>query len=153
MRIFNEEKTQEIQEYDEKLYYLKPDKLLIKHYDAVDEVKKISHLEVFRVNEETGGVEYKEVVDVPYQPAIEAYDEYEDIQVIVPYTEKEINKARLNDLTAWFNTTYRYKHEKYTRLIALNKLDDDGVDPNEKLLALYEEAEDVRRQIQELEEE
>lgn len=67
--------------------------------------------------------------------------------------QKEINQIKLAELTNWFNTTYRYKHEKYTRLIALNRLDDDGVDPNEKLLALYEEAEDVRRQIQELEEE
>lgn len=64
-----------------------------------------------------------------------------------------VNQDRHTKLINWFNTTYRYKYEKYTRLIALNKLDDDGIDPNEKLLALYEEAEDVRRQIQELEEE
>lgn len=65
---------------------------------------------------------------------------------------KEYPKVRIAELDNWFNTTYRYKYEKYTRLIALNKLDDGGVEPNEKLLALYEEAEDVRRQIQELEE-
>lgn len=59
---------------------------------------------------------------------------------------------RLDDLTNWFKTTYRYKYEKYTRLIALNKLDDDGVDANKKLLELYEEAEIVAKEIRELRE-
>lgn len=89
MRIFNENKTQEIQDYNEELYYLKDDKLFIKHHEAVEEIKQVSHLEIVRRNEKTGGVEYQEIIDVPYQPAKEAYDEYEDIQVIVPYTEKD----------------------------------------------------------------
>ena len=72
---------------------------------------------------------------------------------IVDETDKVLKQDKIRGLKNWFDTTYRYKYEKYTRLIALNKLDDDGIDPNEKLLALYEEAEDTRRQIQELEEE
>jgi len=68
-------------------------------------------------------------------------------------TQEELNQNKIAELDNWFKTTYRYQCEKYTRLIALNKLDDDGVDPNKKLLELYEEAEDVRIQIQELEEE
>ena len=105
MRIFNEDKTQEIQEYDKELYYLKNDKLFVKRQEAVEEVKQVSHLEVVRKNEKTGGVEYKEVIDKPYQPAKETYDEYEDIQVVIPYTEEELKQnrivkiqARLNDL-------------------------------------------------------
>ena len=97
MRIFNEDKTQEIQDYNKKLYYLKQDKLFIKHHDAVEEIKKVSHLEVFRRNEKTGGVEYKEVIDIPYQPAKEAYDEYEDIQVIVPYTKEQIIISKIRE--------------------------------------------------------
>lgn len=100
MRIFNENKTQEIQEYDKELYYLKPDKLFIKHHEAVEEIKQVSHLEVVRKNEKTGGVEYKEVIDKPYQPPKEAYDEYEDIQVIVPYTEKELKQNRIVKIQA-----------------------------------------------------
>lgn len=106
MRIFNEDKTQEIQDYNEELYYLKNDKLFIKHHEAVEEVKQVSHLEVVRKNEKTGGIEYQEIIDVPYQPAKEAYDEYEDIQVIIPYTEKELNQKKINELTNWFDNYF-----------------------------------------------
>lgn len=97
MRIFNKDKTQEIQDYDKNLYYLRPDKLFIKHHEAVEEVKEVSHLEVFRRNEKTGGVEYKEVIDVPYQPAKPAYDEYEDIQVAVPFTKEELIISKIRE--------------------------------------------------------
>ena len=50
MRIFNEEKTQEIQDFDKKIYYLKEDKLFIKHHEAIEEIKQISHLEIVRKN-------------------------------------------------------------------------------------------------------
>lgn len=55
------------------------------------------------------------------------------------------------DLRNWFETEYTYKEQKYRRLIALNKTDDDGVDCQTKLTALYEEAEIKRKRIQELE--
>lgn len=114
MRIFNEDKSQEIKDFDKKLYYLKPDKLLIKHHEAVEEVLRQVHYEVVRTNPLTGGVEYTEVVDVPYQPAIEAYDEYEDILVIVPYTPEELNKNKLEDLTNWFNVYFRMQLEQHS---------------------------------------
>ena len=56
-----------------------------------------------------------------------------------------------HELKSWFNDIYTYKEQKYRRLIALNKLDDDGVDGQTKLTALYEEAEINRARIQELE--
>ena len=65
----------------------------------------------------------------------------------------EDKRIEVYTLTKWFDTTYRYKTEKYARLIALNKLDDDGRNPSEKLNELYEEAENVRLEIQRLEEE
>ena len=97
MRIFNEDKTQEIQDYNKELYYLRPDKLFIKHHEAIEEVKQISHLEIVRKNEQTGGVEYKEIIDVPYSPAQDAYDEYEDIQVIISYTKEQIIVSKIRD--------------------------------------------------------
>ena len=97
MRIFNKDKTQEVFDFDEELYYLRPDKLFIKHHEAIEEVKQISHLEIVRKNEQTGGVEYKEIVDVPYSPAQDAYDEYEDIQVIIPYTKEQIIVSKIRD--------------------------------------------------------
>ena len=62
-----------------------------------------------------------------------------------------INQEKLIELTNWFNATYRYKIEKYTRLIALEKPDDDGISAETKLKKLYEEAEEKRYKIQELE--
>lgn len=56
-------------------------------------------------------------------------------------------------LKQWFDTIYAYQEQKFRRLMALNKTDDDGVSAAEKLNALYLEAEEKRKQIQELEKE
>ena len=55
------------------------------------------------------------------------------------------------NIIGWFGRTYAYKDQKYRRLIALNKADDDGISASEKLNQLYEEAEIKRARIQELE--
>lgn len=51
----------------------------------------------------------------------------------------------------WFNNYYTQHEQKYNRLIALNKLDDNGENPSTLLNALFEEAEVKRKRIQELE--
>lgn len=114
MRIFNENKTIEIKDYDKNLYYLKEDKLFIKHHPKVEAIKQISHYEVFRVNEKTGGIEYREVIDRPYEPEIEAYDEYEDIYVIVPYTIEEKYMNKIHELTNWFDNYFRMQLEQHS---------------------------------------
>lgn len=110
MKIYNETKTQELNEneIDREKGALKYDKLFIKHHEAVpfkqgktaheiaDELAaqgviiEIGYDEIpYRVVEEhegggRTGEEIKAELDTPAQ---EAYDEYEDIQVYVPYTE------------------------------------------------------------------
>lgn len=93
MRIFNEVKTEELsaEQLDYERGYLKPDKLFVAHHDAVDARKQVSHYEVVK-EYPNGGKDVKEVIDVPATEAKEAYDEYEDIQVYVPYTEEELKK-------------------------------------------------------------
>lgn len=66
-------------------------------------------------------------------------------------TEEELAQNELFDLKYWFDNIYTYKEQKYRRLIALNKLDDDGIDGQTKLNKLYKEAEEKRTKIQELE--
>ena len=67
-------------------------------------------------------------------------------------TNEQINViAELTQLTQWFNSYYIVHEQKYNRLIALNKLDDDGENPQTLLTTLYEEAEVKRKRIQELE--
>lgn len=63
----------------------------------------------------------------------------------------EMARKEYMRLTTWFDTTYAYKEQKYRRLIALNKTDDDGGDCTQKLQALYAEAEQIRERIQQLE--
>ncbi len=78
----------------------------------------------------------------------------------IEITEKEFNEYLENhdklvqekiSLTDWFDGYYAAHEQKYRRLIALNKPDDDGVSASEKLTALYNEAEEKRVKIQELE--
>lgn len=88
------------------------------------------------------GVECREV-------SKEEYENY--LSTINVPTQKDINKNKIAELKQWFDTEYRYKDEKYNRLIVLGKTDDDGVSAEVKRKDLYEEAEKVRKQIQELE--
>ena len=86
MRVFNEDKTAEILEYDLEKGYLKADKLFIAHHEALEARSEEGHYKLLRTYP-NGGRELKWVVDVPAVTAREAYDEYEDIQVYIPYTE------------------------------------------------------------------
>ena len=79
--------------------------------------------------------------------------ENEIIAVEVIPTQREISQQEINKLKHWFNTEYLYKEQKFRRLIALNKLDDDGIDAKTKLTELYIQAELKRIKIQELENE
>lgn len=75
----------------------------------------------------------------------------EQVEVFIPYTQVQIKRNEMNDIKFWFDTVYGYQEEKYRRLVALNKTDDDGVSAAEKLNALYLEAEEKRARIQALE--
>ncbi len=61
----------------------------------------------------------------------------------------EINTEYQN-IIGWFNGYYAEHEQKYRRLIALNKLDDDGGAPQSKLVSLYKEAEIKRKRLQEI---
>lgn len=60
-------------------------------------------------------------------------------------------KREMNLIQGWFNTYYTIHEQKYNRLIALNKTLDDGTSPQDALNDLYNQAEEKRKQYQELE--
>lgn len=91
MRIFNEEKTEELANPDTERGYLKQDKLFVAHHEAQEEVKRQSHYEVI-AEYPNGGKDLREVIDVEYQPAKESWDEYEDILVYIPYTQAQLDE-------------------------------------------------------------
>lgn len=122
MKIYNQEKTQELdrEELDFKLGYLQKDKLFVAHHESVPFVKGKTAAEIgterraagFEVIEqdgrfyvvnktyENGGKSVSEIKPEPDTPAQEAYDQYEDIQVYIPYTEEEIETFKKERLRA-----------------------------------------------------
>ena len=90
MRVFDENKIQELFVYDTEQGVLKNDKLFIKSHPAVEEV---GHYEMHRYP--NGGCSKEWVVDTP---AVEAYDEYEEIQVYVPYTQAQKDEKRASEI-------------------------------------------------------
>lgn len=64
---------------------------------------------------------------------------------------KIVVEEELANLKAWFDTYYAQHEQKYRRLHTLAIDCDDGVKPYTKLMSLYEEAEEKRTRIQELE--
>ena len=91
MRIFNEEKTEELTSPDLAQGYLKQDKLFIAHHEAQEEIQQQSHYEVI-AEYPNGGKDLQEVIDVEYRPAKDAWEEYEDILVYIPYTQEQLNE-------------------------------------------------------------
>ena len=90
MRILDEnniELTKE--EVNLELGYLKPESIISIHHEAIEEVKEVGHYEVI-AEYPNGGKDVIWVIDVPGIEAKEAWDEYEDIQRYVLYTEEEL---------------------------------------------------------------
>ena len=99
MRIFNQEKTQEILNPDMTQGYLKDDKLFIAHHAEVQAVKEVGHYEVI-AEYPNGGKDVEWIVDVPAVEAHEAYDEYEDIKVFIPFTAAQLTEIKQNKIRA-----------------------------------------------------
>ena len=114
MKVYNENKTEVLETYDLELGYLKADKILKEHHEAVPEtpaitiktkvaeitanggkVEEISGKQ-YKVIEEfpNGGKTVEEIKETPAVPAKDAYDEYEDIQVYIPYTTEELAERK-----------------------------------------------------------
>ena len=111
MRIFNEEKTKELINPDLTLGYTRSEKLLLAHHAAQEEVRQQSHYEVV-AEYPNGGKDLREVIDVEYQPASAAWDEYEDILVYIPYTQAQIDE----------NLNREYIPSEQESLVAVGKM-------------------------------
>lgn len=145
MRVFNEDKTKELSEYDIEKGYLKED-ILITHIDEVQAVEEQGHYETI-AEYPNGGKDVKWVVDkegVKYQPA---EDKEEEILVYVQYTEEELAKAnaqtRIFELKALLKESdYRaikyaegvYTEEEYAPYKAQRKAYRDEINELEKQL-------------------
>jgi len=77
------------------------------------------------------------------QVVLQIYDNEE-------YT-KNLYLTELETLKVWFNEYYTKQEQKLRRLRTLGKMTDDGQDPYQALIKLYNQAEINRAKIQELE--
>ncbi len=131
MRIFNQTKTIELNsdELDLTLGHLVAEKLFIQHHEEAEAVPAKSAEEIaaemqssgkqveviggkfYEVKKvyNNGGRHVEEIKAQPAIPAVEAWDEYEDIQVYAPYTEEELLEIKKQELREW--------REKYFTII------------------------------------
>ncbi len=95
MKVYNEEKTQLLTQYDLKDGYLKADELVV-HIPEVQAVEEVSHYEV--VTQYECGADVKKVIDVKGVSYSPAREEREEIFMFIPYTEAEKEARAKNAL-------------------------------------------------------
>ena len=90
MRILDENNIELTEEQiNLELGYLRPESIISIHHEATKEVKEVGHYEVI-AEYPNGGRDVAWIIDVPGTEAKEAWDEYEDIQRYILYTEEEL---------------------------------------------------------------
>jgi len=135
MRVFNEDKTQEldIRDCDLTNGILIGDKLVVGHRKSYIETIKNKDGSVTTIKHDT-------------------LDILEDILVYKLKSDLEKYREELNSLNRWFETEYRETYEKCKRKIDLGIKMHDGSDPKVVLGNLYEQAETTSVRINELKE-
>ena len=144
MKVYNENKTEVLETYDLELGYLKYDKILKESHESVPEIPAITvEAKVAEITasggkvEEIGGKQYKvieefpnggktveEIKETPAVPAKDAYDEYEDIQVYIPYTEEELAERKQQKYENRVVELLRQKYSLDQELAILRQRDD-----------------------------
>lgn len=93
MRVFDQEKSQELFYYDLEKGYLIEDRLLVKKHPEIPATEGVGHYK--NTYFPNGGVEREWVWDIEPQNAVESWDEYEEVQVYVPYTAEQLKEKRI----------------------------------------------------------
>lgn len=92
MKIYDKDKKNIIENADLNKGYLKNDKIFVKRHEAIPAIAGQGHRETIR-EYPNGSKDVQWVWDIEPVPAVAAYNEYEDIQVFIPYTDED--KQRL----------------------------------------------------------
>lgn len=124
MKIYDATKTHELnhEELDFSKGYLKDDTVIVAHHEATPLVKGKSAEEIYEELKsqgsdvqvrfykilrryDNGSADVEEIKDEPDILAKEAWDETEAIQVLVPFTEKELAMQEIADLQGQYDET------------------------------------------------
>lgn len=109
MKIYNETKTEIIENPDLKLGRLKDDRILVDVIPAQEEIKEVYHYEY--VEYENGGRDRIKIIDTPYQPKKPQEEIYEDIQVYIPYSQKELMLKQEDEIVKLIRKRYSINQE------------------------------------------
>ena len=82
---------------------VREERRLVAHHEATPEVPERSHWEEIAVDG-SGFSASSKVIDVPYQPAREAWDEYETVGVYHVYTSEELEAQAAEEASAYLET-------------------------------------------------
>lgn len=93
MRILDKN-NMEITSPDLELGYLVDETIFVEHHDAIAAVPAVTHEEIIK-EYPNGGKDARIVVDVPAVEGKDAWDEYENIQRYVLYTEAELTAMEI----------------------------------------------------------
>ena len=92
MRILDQNGNEMLEsDVDHDRGYLKNDRILICHHESVEAVAEEGHWETIK-EYPNGGKDVDWIVDIPGVDAKEAWDEYENIQRFIPYSDAEISE-------------------------------------------------------------
>ena len=147
MKIYNEDKTKVLKEekLDLEKGHLESD-VIITHVPAKKGVPEEGHYEVIK-EYDNGGKDVKWVVDKEGIPDIEEHDEYEDIQVYIPYTKEELNQQKIDKLTTEMETVKKTLSDSDYKVLKHI----EGYYTEEEFEEIKSYRENLREQIRELE--
>lgn len=134
MRIFDETKTYELlpTQIDYDKGHLVEDKRFVMHHEAVQaqDAVYVDRVETLL----NGSTQIWKDLETPAVEAKEAYDEYEDIQVYIPYTAEE-----LKDILRDKRTTLLNAFDKWEKAVLRGREQDDYA-----VMLWYQELKDLK---------
>lgn len=144
IKVYNKNKTEELQSYDLSLGYLIDDILVINHEEIVGQEEE-GHYETV-AEYENGGKDVQWIVDKPYIEHKEAWIENIPIKVYIEYTQSQIRKNAIEKNISEIKEELAktdYKTLKYV----------EGLYTEEEYLPIKKYRQTLRDQINSLEEE
>ena len=118
MKVYNQDKTKELKNYDLTKGFLQDAKLYIRTEPEVKEIEEEGHWETIK-EYPNGGKDVEWIIDKEGQSYIPPKDIYEDIQIYIPYTKEELLNIELRNLMEWFEE-YDNQVKQYERCVRLN---------------------------------
>lgn len=92
-KVYNQNKTEILTNYDLSKGELKQDTIEIKH-EAQPEIEGKGHYEVVK-EYSNGGKDLKYVVEQEYKPAVKEYTEIKKVLVYIPFTDERLKKDKI----------------------------------------------------------